>query len=79
MSPTARFAGNLPIEHVVLRAAGQRVNRGGSVTPAVDAALTFTLFARTVLQTQIEYLRVPPGVVLETRGKTWAVRQIAPG
>jgi hypothetical protein len=48
------LAGSLPIEQVVLRAAGQSVNRGARMACTLDAALAVTLRARTVLQTQIE-------------------------
>jgi hypothetical protein len=48
------LAGRLPIEQVVLRTAGQSVNRGDRIVCALDAALAVTLFAATVLQTQIE-------------------------
>jgi hypothetical protein len=44
----------MPIVQVVLRAAGQSVNRGRRITCALDAAVAVTLVARTVLQTQIE-------------------------
>jgi hypothetical protein len=48
------LAGRLPIEQVVLRAAGQSVNRGFRIACALDVALAVTLRARTVVQTQIE-------------------------
>jgi hypothetical protein len=48
------LAGSLPIEHVVLCAAGQSVNRGVRIARTVDAAFAVTLVAVTVLQTQIE-------------------------
>lgn len=73
------MAGSLPIEQVVLCATGQSVNRGGCIACALDAALAVTRFAVTVLQTQIEYVTLPPGAVFELCRTSWAVTQIAPG
>jgi hypothetical protein len=72
------LAGRRPIEHVARRAAGHSVNRGGRIACALDAARAVTRVAATVLQTQIEYVTVPPGAVLELCCTIWAVMQIAP-
>jgi len=54
ISSNASLAGSLPIEQVVLCAAGQSVNRGRRIACALHAALAVTLVAVAVLQTQIE-------------------------
>jgi len=65
--------------HVVPCADGQSVNRGNFIERALLDALTVTLVARTVLQTQIAYVTVPPGLVLELRCTSWPVTHSAPG
>ena len=68
----------MPIEHVVACAAGQRVNFGCRVGWVLEVTLALTRFALTVLHTQIEYLTVPPGDVVEFCPIA-AVTQSAPG
>jgi len=55
------------------------VYRGNFIERALLDAATTTLDAGTVLQTQIEYVTVPPGLVLELCCTSWPVTQIAPG
>ncbi len=79
ISSNAWFAGSVPIVHVVPCAAGHSVYRGNFIERALLDAVTTTLVAGTVLQTQIEYVTVPPGFVLELCCTSWPVTQIAPG
>jgi hypothetical protein len=55
------------------------VYRGNLIERALLDAVTTTLLAGTVLQTQIEYVTVPPGLVFELCCTSWPVTQIAPG
>jgi hypothetical protein len=48
------LAGNVAILHVVPCAVGHRVNLGNFIERALLEAVTATLLARTVLQTQTE-------------------------
>ena len=52
---------------------------GNFIERALLDAVTTTLLAGTVVQTQIEYVTVPPGLVLELCVTSWPVTQIAPG
>ncbi len=52
--------------------------RGNFIERALLDAVTTTLVAGTVLQTQSEYLTVPPGLVFELCCTSWPVTQIAP-
>ena len=47
--------------------------------PALLAVVTATLLERTVLQTQIEKVTVPPGLVSDLRCTNWPVMHSAPG
>lgn len=78
-SSNAWFAGSVPIVHLVPCAAGHSVYRGNFIERALLDAVATTLVAGTVLQTQIEYVTVPPGFVLELYCTSWPVTQIAPG
>ena len=51
---------------------------GDRMACALEAALAATCLAGTVLQTQIEYVTVPPAAVLELSCTSWAVTQSAP-
>lgn len=77
-SSTARLAGSLPIVHLVPWAAGHSVNRGNVSDLALLDAPATTLVAGTVLQTQIEYVTMPPGRVLEPRRTSCPLTQSAP-
>lgn len=79
ISSNAWLAGSVPIVHVVPCAAGHSVYRGNLIERALLDALTTTLLAGTVLQTQIEYVTVPPGLVFELCCTSWPVTQSAPG
>ena len=79
VSSKAWLAGSLLIEHLVPCADGQSVNRGNFIERALLDALTVTLLAGTVLQTQIAYVTVPPGLVLELCCTSWPVTHRAPG
>jgi hypothetical protein len=54
------------------------VKCGDRIARALEDALAVTCLAVTVLQTQIEYVTVPPAVVLELCCTSWAVTQSAP-
>lgn len=61
------MAGSVPIEQVVPLAAGQRVNRGCRIDCELEVALAVTRCALTVLHTQMEYVTMPRGDVVEFR------------
>lgn len=55
----------MPIEQLVPCAVGQRVNLGCRIGCELDVVLALTPCALTVLHTQMEYVMVPPGDVVE--------------
>jgi hypothetical protein len=59
------LAGRVPILHVLPCLTGQTVKRGCRVGCELELVLAVTPLALTVLHTQIEYLTVSPGDVLE--------------
>jgi hypothetical protein len=54
------------------------VKCGDRIACLLELALAVTCLAEIVLQTQIEYVTVPPAAVLELCCTSWAVTQSAP-
>jgi hypothetical protein len=71
-------AGMEPRAHEVPCASGQSVKRGVFTWSEFTATVAVTLSVATVLQSQIEYVIVPPGDTWDSCLTICAVRQTAP-